>query len=162
MISTILGISLGVNSTRAGTDILPMIGPRTRPRKRSMMVQAAPPATWKNSSGHSLLEAMAAISPAMMTPTIGSPLSGTISKSGRAAAAACSASATTPGGAASSVMGGSYGATGPLTRQFDAQRAGETEGAGFEPAVRLHGLWFSRPQLLCPFAAPSRWGDNGR
>jgi hypothetical protein len=24
-------------------------------------------------------------------------------------------------------------------------RAAETEGAGFEPAIRSHGLWFSRP-----------------
>jgi len=62
MMITILGISLVVNSTRAGGDMLPMIGPRTRPRNRSMIVQAAPPATWKNSTGHSLFEAMPAIS----------------------------------------------------------------------------------------------------
>src|SRR6185312_16058834 len=108
MIRTILGISLVVNSIRAGTDILPMIGPRTRPRNRSMIVHAAPPATWQNVSGHSLLDAIAAMSSAMMTATIGSPLSGTISKSSGPAGGACSASAAA-GGAVISVMRASYG-----------------------------------------------------
>lgn len=86
MISTILGVSLMVSSTRAGTDMLPMIGPRIRPRKRSMIVQAAPPATWKNSSGHSLLTAIATISRTIKTAEIAKPTRGTISKSGLAAA----------------------------------------------------------------------------
>ena len=69
MISTIFGISLVVNSTRAGTDSRPMIGPSTNPRKRSMIVQAAPPATWRNSSGHSLSAAIAAITSTARSPT---------------------------------------------------------------------------------------------
>ena len=44
-ITTIFGINLVVNSIRAGIDIFPMIGPRISPRNRSMIVQAAPPAT---------------------------------------------------------------------------------------------------------------------
>ena len=48
MITTIFGISLVVNSIRAGIDIEPMIGPSTKPRNRSRIVHAAPPATWKN------------------------------------------------------------------------------------------------------------------
>ena len=34
MMSTIFGIRRFVNSMRAGTDIVPRIGPRTSPRKR--------------------------------------------------------------------------------------------------------------------------------
>ena len=51
MISTIFGISRVVNSTRAGIESLPMIGPSTKPRKRSMTVQAEPATTCRNSSG---------------------------------------------------------------------------------------------------------------
>ena len=64
MISTIFGISRVVSSIRAGIDSRPMIGPSTNPRNRSMIVHAAPPATCRNSSGHSLLAAMPAISSA--------------------------------------------------------------------------------------------------
>ena len=94
MISTIFGIRRVVNSIRAGIDMLPMIGPRTSPRNRSTIVHAAPPATWKNSSGHSLLDSIAAISSTATTATTTSPRRGTISKSGRSSAAggACSAS----------------------------------------------------------------------
>ena len=60
MMMTIFGISRVVNSIRAGIDIEPMIGPSTRPRKRSMIVQAAPPATWRKSSGQSRSAAIAA------------------------------------------------------------------------------------------------------
>ena len=70
-----------------------------------MIVQAAPPATWKNSSGQSLLAAMAAISSPMITATIGSPLSGTISKSSGPAGAACSVPEAIWGGAVISAMG---------------------------------------------------------
>ena len=76
MISTIFGISRVVNSTRAGIDIRPMIGPSTRPRNRSMIVQAAPPATWKNISGHSLLDAIATISSTATIATSTSPRAG--------------------------------------------------------------------------------------
>jgi hypothetical protein len=78
MMSRILGISLVVISIRAGIDKRPRIGPRMRPRKRSMIVQAAPPATWKNSSGQSLLTAMAAISRPMIGAMMTSPRRGTI------------------------------------------------------------------------------------
>ncbi len=79
--TTIFGISLVVNSIRAGIDIEPMIGPRTRPRNRSMIVQAAPPATWKKVSGHSELTAMAMISRTITTPDMARPTRGTMSNS---------------------------------------------------------------------------------
>src|SRR4051812_41424977 len=87
MISTSFGISRVVSSTRAGIDIRPMIGPSTSPRKRSMIVHAAPKTTWRNSSGQNRFHAIAATSTTKTAATIGRPLSGTISKSGRAAGA---------------------------------------------------------------------------
>ena len=48
-----------------------------------MIVHAAPPATWKNVSGHSLLDSIATISSTATIATSTSPRRGTISKSGR-------------------------------------------------------------------------------
>ena len=84
MISSIFGISRVVNSIRAGTDIRPMIGPSTSPRKRSMIVHAAPNATWKNVSGQSLLTAIATIRATSTIATSTRPARGTIWKSGTA------------------------------------------------------------------------------
>jgi hypothetical protein len=95
MISTILGISRVVNSTRAGIDMRPMIGPRTNPRNRSMIVQAAPPTTCRNVSGHSSSTAMPTIRSTSTNATIGRPARGTIWNSGRSIAGGC-ASATAP------------------------------------------------------------------
>ena len=44
-ISTIFGISRFASSIRAGTERRPMIGPSTRPKKRSIPVHTPPPAT---------------------------------------------------------------------------------------------------------------------
>jgi hypothetical protein len=66
-----------------------------------MIVHAEPNTTCRNSSGQSLFAAIAAISAANTTATIGSPFSGTISKSVRAGAAAGAGTAT-------SVTCGSY------------------------------------------------------
>src|ERR1700722_11835580 len=96
MISTIFGISLVVNSIRAGIERLPRIGPRTSPRNRSMIVHEAPPTTCRNISGHSLLEAIAAITSANTTAMIGRPLRGTIWKSGRAIGGAAASGDATP------------------------------------------------------------------
>src|SRR5262249_13823688 len=82
MITTIFGINRVVNWIRAGTGICPMIGPRTRPRNRSMIVQPAPNATWKKVSGHNVLTAIATIRPISTTAAIASPARGTIWKSG--------------------------------------------------------------------------------
>src|ERR1700712_3047435 len=91
MISTIFGISLVVNSTRAGIDRRPMIGPSTSPRKRSMIVQAEPNTTCMNSIGHSLSTAIATISTMNAIATSTSPRFGTISKSGRSIGGGASA-----------------------------------------------------------------------
>ena len=104
MIRTIFGISFVVNSIRAGIDIRPMMGPRTRPRKRSMIVQAAPPATWRNSSGHSLLAAMATISITIATADSTSPFRGTISKSSGAGGPAATAAGGAPSGGSGAVV----------------------------------------------------------
>ena len=88
MISTIFGISRVVNSTRAGIDMLPMIGPSTRPRKRSITVHAAPPATCRNSSGQSLLTAIADDQRDERDRDDRQALRGTISKSRRSAGGA--------------------------------------------------------------------------
>src|SRR6202012_676325 len=82
MIRTIFGISLVVISIRAGTASLPRIGPRTKPRKRSMIVQAAPKATWKKVSGQSSLTAIATTRATKTIATGINPRRGTISKSG--------------------------------------------------------------------------------
>src|ERR1700739_1091669 len=103
MISPILGISLVVTSPRAGIDIRPMMGPRTRPRNRSMIVQAAPPATWKNSSGHRLLTAMARRTPGITIATRIRPFLGTISKSGLGTAGGAAAAGAASVGTAISV-----------------------------------------------------------
>jgi hypothetical protein len=78
MISSIFGITRLENSTRAGIDIVPMIGPSTRPKNRSMPVHRPPPTTWKKSSAHWLLVAIATISPDHHDATTGSPPAGTI------------------------------------------------------------------------------------
>src|ERR1700751_124033 len=82
MIRTIFGISRVVISIRAGTESLLRIGPRTKPRKRSMIVQAAPNATWKKVSGQSSLTAIATTRAAKTIATGISPRRGTISESG--------------------------------------------------------------------------------
>src|ERR1700744_1299625 len=82
MIRTIFGISLVVILIRAGTAILPRIGPSTKPRKRSMIVQAAPKATWKKVSGQSSLTAIATTRAAKTIATGMSPRRGTIWKAG--------------------------------------------------------------------------------
>ena len=81
MMSSIFGMSRVVNATRAAGGMLPMIGPSTRPRNRSMIVHAAPNETWRNTSGHSLSIAMPTTSATNATATRISPLRGTISKS---------------------------------------------------------------------------------
>ena len=107
MISTILGIKRVVNSIRAGIDMRPMIGPSTRPRNRSMIVQAAPPATCRNSSGHRVLTSIATTSPTIAIATNTRPLRGTIWKSSGAGGPETSAGgAPTGAGAVISAIGG--------------------------------------------------------
>src|SRR4051794_18760980 len=81
MIRTIFGMRRVVISMRAGIERLPRIGPRTRPRNRSMIVHAAPPATCRNSTGHSLSDAIAQMRKANAIATTTRPFRGTISKS---------------------------------------------------------------------------------
>src|SRR5207249_4892099 len=78
MSSTIFGMNRLENSTRACTDMRRRIGPMTKPTNRSTLVQSAPPATWKKSSAHSLLLAIAATSAPRTATTIGIPANGTI------------------------------------------------------------------------------------
>jgi hypothetical protein len=85
--NSIFGMNLVENSTLAGTESRPWIGPITKPRNRSIPVQSPPPATWKKSIAHNLFVAMAAINATSTTPTIGSLTNGTIWKSGRAGGA---------------------------------------------------------------------------
>src|SRR4051812_30859925 len=121
MISRSFGISLVVSSTRAGIARRPRIGPSTNPRNRSNEVHRPPAATWKNSSAKSLFAAIAATSATRTTPTIGSPLSGTISKSGR-------------GGASSSAVGASR-ATSAMGASIDPPppRGDMRHASGVEP-----------------------------
>src|SRR5579875_275900 len=78
MSSTILGMNRAMNSARAGIDKRPMIGPTTRPTKRSMAVHSAPPATWLNMSAQVQLPAIATITKMTTAPTMGNPFNGTI------------------------------------------------------------------------------------
>jgi len=48
MIKSIFGMNRVENSIRAGIDIRPMIGPTTKPTKRSIAVHSPPPTTWQN------------------------------------------------------------------------------------------------------------------
>ena len=73
MISSIFGISRVLNSTRAGSDRLPRIGPIASPKKRSIPVHAPPPPTWKNSSGQNLFDAIAATSATNTIATTAAP-----------------------------------------------------------------------------------------
>ena len=81
MMSSILGMSRVVNSTRAGMDSRPRIGPSTNPRNRSRVVQKVPPTTWKKSTPHFESVAMTTTKPTSTRPTTGKPPSGTIWKS---------------------------------------------------------------------------------
>src|SRR5579875_1388233 len=83
MISSIFGISRRESSMRAGMESWAMIGPRTKPRNRSMPVHRPPPTTWKNSSAHRRLTATAATRLPRASTASGSPASGTIAR-GRA------------------------------------------------------------------------------
>ena len=55
-----------------------MVGPITKPMKRSTPVQTPPPATWRKVSAHVQLPAIEATMKTTTAPTIGSPFSGTI------------------------------------------------------------------------------------
>src|SRR5579875_658159 len=81
----IISISLGMrrvaSSTRAGTGKRPRMGPSTKPRKRSSVVQIPPDTTWKKSRDQRALVAMAATKPASTAATAYRPRSGTIRKS---------------------------------------------------------------------------------
>src|SRR5579875_738037 len=83
MMSSILGISRVVTSTRAGIERRPRIGPSTNPRKRSSAVQKPPPTTWKKSTAQLALVPTATANPTRATPTMGRPPRGTMSNSGR-------------------------------------------------------------------------------
>ena len=61
------------NSIRAGIDIRPMIGPTTKPTKRSMAVQSPPPTMWQKTSPQRELRAMATTTPISTIATSGSP-----------------------------------------------------------------------------------------
>src|ERR1035437_2524784 len=82
MITSIFGMNRVENSIRAGTDILPMMGPMARPTKRSIPVHRPPPATWKKSSAQSQFPAMDTMSRTMMAPATATPTRGTMEKSG--------------------------------------------------------------------------------
>lgn len=78
MISSIAGMKRVANSTRAGMDSLPRMGPMMRPTNRSMPVQRPPPTMWKKSRAHSQFAAIAATSRISTAPMIGRPAGGTI------------------------------------------------------------------------------------
>src|SRR5581483_11261059 len=83
----------------------PTIGPTTSPTKRSIAVQAPPPATWQKFRPQVQSEAIEPISRPSAAATNGSPASGTIEAGGRGNASACVAPAG-PGTAAASLTGG--------------------------------------------------------
>ena len=63
-----------------------MIGPTTKPTKRSIAVHSPPPTTWQKVSIHSELVAMAMMTKARTAPAIGMPALGTTGMSGRSPA----------------------------------------------------------------------------
>src|SRR5579859_3102941 len=149
MITTIFGISRVVISIRAGTDSRPRIGPMISPMNRSTIVHDAPPTTWKKSIGHFLFAAIAITSRTTTSAAATMPVRGTIRNSGismggwgGAASAPAAGSdrvtSTMCGGDHTAPRGGSPDAPACLSHYLAA------EGAGFEPAVRVNGLQFSR------------------
>ena len=66
------------NSTRAGSESRPMIGPTTNPTNRSIPVQSPPPTTWQKTSPQRSLRAIATTTPTSRSATIGRPLTGMI------------------------------------------------------------------------------------
>src|SRR3954471_13808620 len=153
MMSSSFGMSRVVSSTRAGIARRPRIGPSTNPRNRSNDVHSPPAATWKNSSAQSLFAAIATTSATSTAPTIGSPLSGTISKSARGGASCAAVGAST----ATSAMGASIDRPAPMHDMGDARevvpvidgedRARRSDVAIAELARRQHGV-VARRQLL--------------
>ncbi|HEY6315979.1 MAG TPA: hypothetical protein VIY52_34945 [Streptosporangiaceae bacterium] len=83
MSSTIFGMNRAANSARAGTDSRPRIGPTISPTNRSIAVHSPPPTTWQKVSAHSQLPAIAAMTNATTTATVGSPRTGTTCTCGR-------------------------------------------------------------------------------
>src|SRR4051794_607753 len=139
MMSSSFGMSRVVSSTRAGIARRPRIGPSTNPRNRSNDVHSPPAATWKNSSAQSLFAAIATTSATSTAPTIGSPLSGTISKSARGGASRAAVGASR----ATSAMGASIDRAAPMHDMRDAPHVvpnNSVERTPHDPALEMAAL----------------------
>src|SRR5262249_35160705 len=150
--SSIFGMKRAMNSARACGERLPKIGPRKSPTKRSIAVQAPPPATWQKFRPQVQSEAIEPMSRPTAAATNGSPESGMIDAGGIALARACAGRPV-----ATSVVTVAIGRSGPyhgrrllssllpesferqlgdrVTKRLKSPRATRFRGSGIEVVV---------------------------